>query len=229
MLPNQFRRLSRRRRRPHVAATEHPAVRGHHNVLLQIPTSATTVPACGSFLTLKASGDQPLLVTALRGTPHRGRHISTSEAPPRRTSRPATPLMHPSVRPSLPASHLALPASLSRPIRALAVAGDLGEVRIAASRDAEGHEALLPRSKEPFETGEIVAFLTLPSVDASGRPVYVGSIRVGDNLEWQGVKVLICALCTGGWRKEAIALGKDEKPGFREALHWAAHVARGIG
>ena len=66
MLPNQFRRLSRRRRRPHVAATEHPAVRGHHNVLLQIPTSATTVPACGSFLTLKASGDQPLLVTALR-------------------------------------------------------------------------------------------------------------------------------------------------------------------
>jgi hypothetical protein len=41
-------------------------------------------------------------------------------------------------------------------------------------------------------------------------------ITVGDNIEWQGVVVFINLYCTGGWRKEAIALGPKEVFGGRK-------------
>ena len=80
--------------------------------------------------------------------------------------------------------------------------------------DAHGADALRQRSKEPFDTAEIVAMLHL----APGTVVPLGSsyITVGDNLEWQGVVVFINLYCTGGWRKEAIALGAKEVFGGRK-------------
>ena len=92
--------------------------------------------------------------------------------------------------------------------------------------DDHGSDALLPRSKEALETTEIVAMLQLPSV-LNGQPVYVGSIRVGDNIEWQGVKVFLCAECTGGWRREAFAVGPDERMGPRKISLW--HVTYRFG
>eukprot|EP00900_Chrysochromulina_parva_P003911 jgi/Chrpa1/13520/Chrysochromulina_OHIO_Genome00021069-RA len=44
----------------------------------------------------------------------------------------------------------------------------------------------------------------------------VGGAVAGDNLEWQGVVVFINLYCTGGWRKEAIALGPKEVFGGRK-------------
>ena len=80
--------------------------------------------------------------------------------------------------------------------------------------DAHGADALRRRSKEPFDTAEIVAMLHL----APGTVVPWGSsyVLVGDNLEWQGVVVFINLYCTGGWRKEAIALGAGEMFGGRK-------------
>jgi len=80
--------------------------------------------------------------------------------------------------------------------------------------DAHGADALRRRSKEPLETAEIFALLNLPK----GTLVAHGSscIVVGDNLEWQGVVVFINLYCTGGWRKEAIALGPKEVFGGRK-------------
>jgi hypothetical protein len=80
--------------------------------------------------------------------------------------------------------------------------------------DAHGADALRRRSKEPFETAEIVALLRL----RPGTVINHGSsfITVGDNIEWQGVVVFINLYCTGGWRKEAIALGPKEVFGGRK-------------
>ncbi|KOO23681.1 hypothetical protein Ctob_003729 [Chrysochromulina tobinii] len=80
--------------------------------------------------------------------------------------------------------------------------------------DAHGADALRRRSKEPLETAEIFALLNLPK----GTLVAHGSscVVVGDNLEWQGVVVFINLYCTGGWRKEAIALGPKEVFGGRK-------------
>jgi len=80
--------------------------------------------------------------------------------------------------------------------------------------DAHGADALRRRSKEPFETSEIVALLRL----RPGKVINHGSsfITVGDNIEWQGVVVFINLYCTGGWRKEAIALGPKEVFGGRK-------------
>ena len=80
--------------------------------------------------------------------------------------------------------------------------------------DAHGADSLRRRSKEPFDTAEIVAILNLPA----GTLVAYGSsvITVGENLEWQGVVVFINLYCTGGWRKEAIALGVKEVFGGRK-------------
>ena len=80
--------------------------------------------------------------------------------------------------------------------------------------DAHGADSLRRRSKEPFDTAEIVAILNLPA----GTLVAYGSsvITVGENLEWQGVVVFINLYCTGGWRKEAIALGAKEVFGGRK-------------
>jgi hypothetical protein len=80
--------------------------------------------------------------------------------------------------------------------------------------DAHGADSLRRRSKEPFDTAEIVAILNLPT----GTHVAHGSsvVTVGDNLEWQGVVVFINLYCTGGWRKEAIALGPKESFGGRK-------------
>jgi hypothetical protein len=68
IIPNVYRRLKRSRRRPHIAASEHPAAPSQPSILVQVPTSDATMVACGSFLTLRASTDQPVLVTALRST-----------------------------------------------------------------------------------------------------------------------------------------------------------------
>jgi hypothetical protein len=80
--------------------------------------------------------------------------------------------------------------------------------------DAHGADSLRRRSKEPFDTAEIVAILNLPA----GTCVAHGSsvVTVGENLEWQGVVVFINLFCTGGWRKEAIALGPKEAFGGRK-------------
>jgi hypothetical protein len=80
--------------------------------------------------------------------------------------------------------------------------------------DAHGADALRRRSKEPLDTTEIFALLHLPK----GTLVPHGSslVVVGDNLEWQGVVVFINLYCTGGWRKEAIALGPKEVFGGRK-------------
>ena len=80
--------------------------------------------------------------------------------------------------------------------------------------DAHGADALRRRSKEPLETTEIFALLNLPK----GTLVPHGSslVTVGDNLEWQGVVVFINLYCTGGWRKEAVALGPKEVFGGRK-------------
>ena len=80
--------------------------------------------------------------------------------------------------------------------------------------DAHGADALRRRSKEPFHTAEIFALLNLPV----GTILKYGSsfVLVGDNLEWQGVVVFINLYCTGGWRKEAIALGPKEAFGGRK-------------
>ena len=34
---------------------------------------------------------------------------------------------------------------------------------------------------------------------------------MSDNIEWQGVRVWITLFCVGGFHKEAVALGPDEK------------------
>jgi len=77
--------------------------------------------------------------------------------------------------------------------------------------DAHGYESLQSKPKEPFTTTEIIAMLQLPP----GTVIH-GDLVVGDNLEWQGMVVLICLNATGGFRKEAVALGKDEKIGARK-------------
>ena len=80
--------------------------------------------------------------------------------------------------------------------------------------DAHGADALRRRSKEPFDTAEIVAILHLPL--GTVVPYAATGITVGDNIEWQGVVVFINLYCTGGWRKEAIALGAKEAFGGRK-------------
>ena len=80
--------------------------------------------------------------------------------------------------------------------------------------DAHGADALRRRSKEPFDTAEIVAILRLPP--GTVVPYAASGITVGDNLEWQGIVVFITLYCTGGWRKEAIALGAKEVFGGRK-------------
>ena len=80
--------------------------------------------------------------------------------------------------------------------------------------DTHGADSLLPKSKEPLLVGEIISMLNLPP----GTVVGIGamSVTVGDNLQWQGVRVWITLLCTGGFRKEAFAIGTDEKFGHRK-------------
>lgn len=73
--------------------------------------------------------------------------------------------------------------------------------------DALGADHLLPRSKEPFTTEELVALLKLP------HGTKVAAYVVGDNLERQGVRVTIELYCTMGPRKEAIAFDRDEFSG----------------
>ena len=80
--------------------------------------------------------------------------------------------------------------------------------------DAHGADSLRRRSKEPFDTAEIVAILHLPP--GTVVPYAASFITVGDNLEWQGIVVFINLYCTGGWRKEAIALGAKEAFGGRK-------------
>lgn len=80
--------------------------------------------------------------------------------------------------------------------------------------DAHGADSLLPRSKEPFTTEELVAILSLP------HGTRVGHLAVGDNLEWQGVRVMVALYCTMGPRKEAIALDRGEVFGPRKLSLW---------
>jgi hypothetical protein len=70
--------------------------------------------------------------------------------------------------------------------------------------DVHGESSLIPASKEPFLNSEIVAMLELP------YGTVVGGIVVGDNVEWQGVRVFIALYCTMGPRKEAVALGPGQ-------------------
>jgi hypothetical protein len=91
--------------------------------------------------------------------------------------------------------------------------------------DEEGPEAVMPKSREPFDTSEIVGMLRLPT----GTRIVAGGhdVTVGDNLEWQGIVVFINLYATGGWRKEAIALGVDEAFGHRKLSLW--HVTHLLG
>ena len=77
--------------------------------------------------------------------------------------------------------------------------------------DTHGEDALRRHSKEPFETAELEALLMLPI----GTAVAPGVV-VGDNVELQGVRVFIALFCTGGFRKEAIAIGDGESFGYRK-------------
>ncbi|KAL3928931.1 MAG: hypothetical protein SGPRY_002180, partial [Prymnesium sp.] len=77
--------------------------------------------------------------------------------------------------------------------------------------DAHGADSLLACSKEPFATEELVAILSLPRA---------GHLAVGDNLEWQGVRVMITLYCTMGPRKDAIALDRGEVFGPRKLSLW---------
>lgn len=79
--------------------------------------------------------------------------------------------------------------------------------------DAHGADSLLPRSREPFTTEEI---LRLP------HGTRVGPFMVGSNLVWQGVRVMIALYCTMGPRKEAIALDREEIVGPRKLSMWRA-------
>jgi hypothetical protein len=93
--------------------------------------------------------------------------------------------------------------------------------------DDEGPEVLIPKSREPFRTEEIVGMLTLPT----GTVVKWGSrsVTVGDNLPWQGVVVWINLYATMGLRKEGIALGPDEVFGPRKLSLWhVTHLIDGI-
>ena len=93
--------------------------------------------------------------------------------------------------------------------------------------DAHGADSLLPRSKEPLTVVEIEAMLDLPE----GTTIVFagGSVAVGDNLEWQGVRVWISLYCVGGFRKEAVAIGRGEVFGFRKlSLANLTYVAEGV-
>ena len=47
---------------------------------------------------------------------------------------------------------------------------------------------------------------------------------MGDNLEWQGVRVSIAVFATGGFRLEAIGIGDGEEMGMRKlTLHHVAY------
>eukprot|EP00965_Chrysotila_dentata_P063843 2115730-Pleurochrysis_carterae.AAC.2 len=69
---------------------------------------------------------------------------------------------------------------------------------------AHGADALLPKSKEPLTRAKIVALFSFP------HGTVVGGILVCDNLAWQGVRVWVALFATGGFRKEAVALGPGE-------------------
>lgn len=60
----------------------------------------------------------------------------------------------------------------------------------------------------------IQAFFNLPQFTR------VGHLVVGENLEWQGVRVMITRLGTMGPRKEAIALDTGELFGARKLSMW---------
>ena len=56
-----------------------------------------------------------------------------------------------------------------------------------------------------------------------------GRVVVGENIEWQGVRVWISLFCVGGFRKEAVALGVGEKFGARKlSLASLIYFAMGI-
>ena len=80
--------------------------------------------------------------------------------------------------------------------------------------DIHGIDSLRPKSKEPLMVAEIEAMLDLPE----GTVIAFGGRRVvvGENIEWQGVRVWISLFCVGGFRKEAVALGVGEKFGARK-------------
>ena len=93
--------------------------------------------------------------------------------------------------------------------------------------DAHGPDSLLPKSKEPLEYAEISAMLQLPDGTIVGSGA--DAITVGDNLEWQGVRVWIALFCTGGFRKEAVALGPGERVGPRKlTLHNVTYRRDGV-
>lgn len=77
--------------------------------------------------------------------------------------------------------------------------------------DIHGAESLEPKSKEPLLTTEIVAILNLPP----GTTIVEG-IVVGENIEWQSVRVMIALFCTAGFRKEAVGIGRGEAFGPRK-------------
>ena len=100
---------------------------------------------------------------------------------------------------------------------------------IQAQIDTHGADSLLPKSKEPLTFGEISAMLLLPEGTAIGNGA--DAITVGDiNLEWQGVRTWIALLCTGGFRKEAVALGPEECAGPRKLtlLHSITYRRDGV-
>jgi hypothetical protein len=79
--------------------------------------------------------------------------------------------------------------------------------------DVHGTDSLMPKSKEPFHTSELMAMLALPvgtEVACGG-----GSVVVGPGIEWQGVRVFIALFATMGCRKEAIALDAGQQFGWR--------------
>lgn len=79
--------------------------------------------------------------------------------------------------------------------------------------DTHGLEGVLPHSTEAMQTAEIMAILRLPT------GTRVGPFVVGDNIEWQGVVVMICLFATMGCRMEAIALGSGEAMLIGRKLH----------
>ena len=75
--------------------------------------------------------------------------------------------------------------------------------------DEHGPESLLTERKEPLENWMLNRWMTLK------YGTKVGAYVVGNNLAWQGVRVLICYAATTGGRKADVALGAGVVWGMR--------------
>lgn len=79
--------------------------------------------------------------------------------------------------------------------------------------DSYGVDSLLTRSEEPFTTEELIALLKLPYGTRAGHLV------LRDNLEWQGVQVMIALYCTMGPFKKPSPLTRARRSGRASYLY----------